>query len=82
MAMFSKELCQRKVEIWLEAEEAVALGQEYQIGTRKLTRADLKAVREELEYWCGKLAEAKAEESTAAGGGGRNRVYGIVPRDV
>lgn len=50
MAMFSVELCQRKVKLWLAAEEAVATGQEYQIGTRKLTRADLKAVREELEY--------------------------------
>lgn len=81
MAMFSVELCQRKVDLWLKAEEAVATGQEYQIGTRKLTRADLKAVREELEYWCAKLAEAKADESAGAGGG-RNRVYGIVPRDV
>lgn len=78
MAMFSKAMCQARVELWLKAEEAVALGQEYQIGTRKLTRADLKAVREELEYWCKKLAEADAEEK----GGGRNRVYGIVPRDV
>ena len=80
MAMFSKELCQRKVELWPAAEEAVALGQEYQIGTRKLTRADLKAVREELEYWCKRLNEAEAEEGRA--GGGRNRVYGIVPRDI
>lgn len=82
MAIFSTELCQKKVKLWLEAEEAVATGQEYQIGTRKLTRADLKAVREELEYWCAKLAEAKADENSAVGGGGRNRVYGIVPRDV
>lgn len=80
MAMFSRELCERKVDLWLKAEESIALGQEYQIGTRKLTRADLKDVREELEYWCKRLEEAKAEESR--GGSGRNRVYGIVPRDV
>lgn len=79
MAMFSVELCQRKVDTWLAAEDAVALGQEYQLGNRKLTRADLKAIREQLEYWCARLAEAKAQE---AEGRGRNRVYGIVPRDV
>lgn len=56
MAMFSVELCQRKVKLWLAAEEAVATGQEYQIGTRKLTRADLKAVREELEYLSSAIA--------------------------
>ena len=78
MAIFSKKLCQQQVNIWLEAERAIATGQSYQIGTRMLTRADLKAVREELEYWAGRLAEAEAEEQT----GGRNRVYHFVPRDM
>ncbi len=78
MAIFSKKLCQEQVNIWLEAERAIATGQSYQIGTRMLTRADLKAVREELEYWAGRLAEAEAEEQT----GGRNRVYHFVPRDM
>lgn len=82
MAMFSKELCRKKVETWLAAEDAVALGQEYQLGTRKLTRADLTAIREQLEYWCARLAEADAEEKAGASRRGRNRVYGIVPRDV
>ena len=43
-----------------------------------LTRANLKEVREEMEYWAGKLAEIDAEEKT----GGRNRLYHFVPRDV
>lgn len=78
MAVFSKELCKRKLETWLKAEEAVATGQSYQIGTRMLTRADLKQIREEMEYWAGKLAQAEAEEKS----GGRNRVYRAVPRDL
>lgn len=78
MAVFSKELCQRKLQTWLDAEESIATGQSYQIGTRMLTRADLKQVREEMEYWAGKLAEAEAEESA----GGRNRLYRFTPRDV
>lgn len=78
MAVFSKKICEQQVSIWLEAERAIATGQSYQIGTRMLTRADLKAVREELEYWAGKLAEADAEEKC----GGRNRAYRFVPRDL
>ena len=78
MAVFSKELCSKKLNTWLAAEEAVATGQSYQIGSRMLTRADLKRVREEMEYWAGKLAEADAEDKH----GGRNRAYRAVTRDV
>ena len=78
MAIFSKKLCQEKLNTWLAAEESVATGQSYQIGSRMLTRADLKQIREEMEYWAGKLAEAEAEETS----GGRNRLWHSVPRDV
>ena len=77
MAVFSKKLCQTKLQTWLDAEEAVATGQSYQIGTRMLTRADLKQIREQMEYWAGKLKEAEAEEKR----GGRNRIFRAVPRD-
>lgn len=78
MAIFSKKLCEQKVKTWLAAEEAIATGQSYQIDDRRLTRADLKAVREELEYWAARLAECENEQ----GQGGRNRVYRFVPRDL
>lgn len=78
MAVFSKELCKQKLNTWLEAEEAVTTGQSYQIGNRMLTRADLKQIREQMEYWAGKLAQAEAEEKS----GGRNRAYRAVIRDV
>lgn len=74
MSVFSKDLCRKKLNTWLAAEEAIATGQSYQIGTRMLTRADLKQVREQLEYWGGKLAEEKQ--------GGRNRAYRALIRDV
>lgn len=35
MAIFSKEMCRQKLNTWLAAEESVATGQSYQIGTRK-----------------------------------------------
>lgn len=78
MAIFSKTLCTQKLNTWLAAEESIATGQSYQIGNRMLTRADLEEVREEMEYWAGKLAEAEAEETT----GGRNRLHHFVARDV
>lgn len=78
MAIFSVKICQEKLNTWLAAEESIATGQSYQIGTRMLTRADLDDVRKEMEYWAGKLAEAEAQEKN----GGRNRLYRFVARDV
>lgn len=77
MAVFSKELCKQKLNTWLAAEEAIATGQSYTMGTRILTRANLNAVREELEWWAARLAEAEAAEQR----GGRNRIYRLVPQD-
>lgn len=78
MAIFDKKTCKEKLKVWMDAEEAIATGQRYQIGTRMLTRADLEAVRKEMEYWAARLAEAEAEEKS----GGRNRLYRFVSRDV
>ena len=50
MAIFSKEICKEKLKTWMAAEDAIATGQSYQIGTRMLTRASLKQVREQIEY--------------------------------
>ncbi|MDQ0153416.1 hypothetical protein J2S20_002136 [Moryella indoligenes] len=78
MAIFSKELCQKKLNTWLKAEEKIATGQHYQIGTRMLTRADLREVRKEIEYWAARLNEAESAEKRR----GRNRLFGFVPRDL
>ena len=78
MAIFSKEICKEKLKTWMAAEDAIATGQSYQIGTRMLTRASLKQVREQIEYWAGRLAEAEAVEQR----GGRNRIFQFVPKDT
>lgn len=78
MAVFAKKLCEQKLNTWLAAEEAIATGQSYQMGTRMLTRANLNAVREEIEYWSANLIRAEAEEQR----GGRNRIFQFVPRDT
>lgn len=43
--------------LWLAASTAVAGGQEYTIGTRTLKRVDAREIREQLEYWDGKVRQ-------------------------
>lgn len=78
MAIFSKKICEQKLNTWLAAEEAIATGQSYQMGTHMLTRANLTAVREQIKFWAGELAKVEAEEQR----GGRNRIYQFIPRDT
>lgn len=78
MAIYTKEFCRKRLEMWLDAEAAITTGQRYQIDDRSLTRADLYDVRKQIESWEWKLAAAEAEEQH----GGRNRVFRAVIRDV
>lgn len=75
MAVFAKELCEKRLQLWLDAEEAIATGQSYRIGNRELERADLNEVRNQIEYWSKKLNEALNS------GKGRNRIYRAVMKD-
>ena len=49
-----------KLSLWLDAESKVALGQSYQIGNRSLRRADLKEIREQIDYWNGYVQQLSA----------------------
>ncbi|MCL1882384.1 MAG: DUF6148 family protein [Defluviitaleaceae bacterium] len=59
---------------WIMAEQAVQTGQEYQMGTRRLRRADLREIRASVKYWSDKVDEIA--------GVSRIRVQQIIPRDV
>ena len=78
MAIISKEVAQRHLEMWLEAEAAVSTGQSYQIEQMQLTRASLKQIRETIIFWENKVAEVEREERNR----GRNRMYHFSPHDV
>ena len=78
MAIISKELAEKHLLLWMKAEAAVATGQGYQIEQMTLTRASLKQIREEIDFWSAKVAEAEAEEK----GRGRNRIYHFQPHDM
>ncbi|MGL4934640.1 MAG: DUF6148 family protein [Cetobacterium sp.] len=59
MSYFSVEMCTKKLEIWLKAEEAIALAQEYEIEGRKIRRVDLGEVQKMIEIWEKRLNKAK-----------------------
>ena len=71
------DTAQKHLDQWLEAELAVTSNQSYQIGNRNLTRANLQDIRKEIEYWDAKVKELAMKEN----GGGRTRIYTVVPRD-
>lgn len=78
MPAISLETAKKHLEMWLEAEEAVATGQSYTIGTRSLTRANLAEVRQQIEYWNSKVTQLQA---IAQGSSRRNRMFRGVPLD-
>lgn len=42
---------------WVQASLAVADGQEYQIGDRRLKRVDAQHINKQIDYWERKVAE-------------------------
>ncbi len=72
------DMYQKRLNEYLAAEEAILSGaQSYRIGSRQLQRGDLSKIADMIAYLERQLAAAKAESS----GQGRNKVFGIVPRD-
>lgn len=78
MAGITLETAKKHLEIWLEAEEEIAVNQSYTIRDKTFTRADLGQVRKEIDYWSAKVAALENLTSRK----GRNRSYRIVPRDL
>lgn len=69
---------QSRFEQYLNCEAAILSGsQEYTIGSRRLTRADLSEISKMISY----LEKEIETEKAKASGRGRNKVFGIIPRD-
>ncbi|MCL2201594.1 MAG: DUF6148 family protein [Oscillospiraceae bacterium] len=62
------------VDIWIEAEKVVATGQEYQVGTRRLRRADLREIRQSLKYWKAEVEKLEGRSQT--------KVMQVIVRDL
>ena len=57
---------QTRLQLWLDAEEAVSKGQAHSIGDRSLTRANLSEITERIAYW---QRQVLAFQSKALGAG-------------
>lgn len=79
MAGITLEIAEAKLDQYLTAEEAVLLGQSYEIdtgsGRRKLTRADLEYIQKGIELWNGRIAVLQRN-----GGAGGISVREVIPR--
>ena len=64
MAVITLELAEKKLRMWLDAEDKIAIGgQKYKIGKRELTRADLKLITERITYWNKVILKIKRKSS-------------------
>jgi len=72
------EVAKQHLNVWLEAEMAVATGQSYTIGSRSLTRANLTEIRNAITYWKNWVDKLETAEKQ----GGRNKIKRVVPRDL
>lgn len=78
MVAFTVQECRERLHIWLAAEVAIASGQSYMIDNRRLERANLAQVREQIKFWKTELVIAQS----ALSGKGRRRTVRVVPRDL
>ena len=78
MSAITLDEAKAKLKIWMDADDALALGQAYSIdvgGTRRnLTRADAEQVQERINYW--RREVERLERGTTA-----PRIRLAVPRD-
>ena len=63
MAIYTPEELTQEITDWKKALSAVRHGREYAIGSRRLTRNDLKEIREHLEWLNRQLNQATTGSS-------------------
>ena len=66
------EIAEKRLNMWLEAEEALNHVGSYQVGEQTLTYRNLKEVRESIDYWQSKVNALKR--------GGSFRISRAIPR--
>lgn len=75
MAGITLAQAEAKLSAWLDAETALQTSQEYTIGRRTVRKADLKEIRETINFWERKVIQL----TKAATGGGSIRITGGTP---
>lgn len=51
ISRYSREIIEKKLQKYLDVEDALLSGKSYKIGTRELTRLDLKEIQIGRAYW-------------------------------
>ena len=74
MAIWTLEEAQNHLKAWMKAEIEVASGQSYQIGSRRLDRANLYQIREQIKFWKNEIQKLQSS--------GKRRAFRITPRDI
>lgn len=72
--ILKKEILEKRLNAYYDAEMAVLTGQSYQIGTRRLTRADLSEIR--------KAIDSLETELSNIENGGKRKIFRVLPRDL
>lgn len=67
------EVAKNHLQAWLDADLAVSQNQSYQIGVRRLTKADAPQITEKIKYWSNMVEKLQA---------GGPRVKRVIPRDL
>lgn len=75
MSWITLDQARAHMKAWLDASLAVSQGQSYTIGTRTLTRADLRSIQEQFVFWAGRVSALEAKEKR------RKRIYRVIPTD-
>ena len=57
--MVTLQDAQKHLQAWLQADLAVATGQSYRLGSRELTRVDVKHIKERINYWTSEVYRLK-----------------------
>lgn len=75
MAGITAQQAQTQLDAYLAAETAALAGQSYEIAGRRLTRANLREIREGIEYWSRRVGELTTRAT------GRSRARTIIVSD-
>lgn len=76
MAGITLSIAQTQLQLWLDCLTAIAKNQRYSIGDRMYERADLAAVKDQIEYWDGQV---KALDTSLTSSGRSRRVRSLSP---
>lgn len=73
------ETLRTRLQQYIDCEASILSGaQEYSIGSRRLTRANLKEISDMIRY----LEKEVSNEESMVNGRSRNKVLGVIPRDM